>query len=212
AERCRGILTQLSQAPEGDDALYADVALKALLEEVVELHRGFDLNFEVLVRTPPGQPAPRVRRMPEVVHGLSTLVENAADFAKTTVRVQALVDAGWIEIDVLDDGPGFAGDILPRLGEPYVTSRPQGKARRALAAQIAASARPSKRRNEEEDAPVSPSQGGMGLGFFIARTLLERTGGSVSVGQGLPQADGKAAGRGARVSVRWSRPALEVAL
>ena len=81
AERCRGILTQLSQQPEGDDALYADVALKALLEEVVEPHRGFDLNFEVLVKTPPGQPAPRVRRMPEVVHGLSTLVENAADFA-----------------------------------------------------------------------------------------------------------------------------------
>lgn len=175
AERCRGILTQLSQQPEGDDALYADVALKALLEEVVEPHRGFDLNFEVLVKTPPGQPAPRVRRMPEVVHGLSTLVENAADFAASTVRVQALVDAGWIEIAILDDGPGFASDILPRLGEPYVTSRPQGKARLALAAQIAAAT--SRRRNTGAETPIAPSQGGMGLGFFIARTLLERTGG-----------------------------------
>ena len=208
AERCRGILTQLSQQPEGDDALYADVSLKALLEEVVEPHRGFDLAFDVLVKTPPGQPAPRVRRMPEVIHGLSTLVENAADFAKTTVRVQAVVDAGWIEI--LDDGPGFAGDILPRLGEPYVTSRPQGKARQALAAQIAAAARPSKPRATVEP-PIAPSQGGMGLGFFIARTLLERTGGSVSVGQGLPQSEAKAAPRGARVAVRWARPALEVA-
>ena len=210
AERCRGILTQLSQQPEGDDALYADVALKALLEEVVEPHRGFDLAFEVLVKTPPGQPAPRVRRMPEVVHGLSALVENAADFAASTVRVQAVVDAGWIEIDVLDDGPGFAGDILPRLGEPYVTSRPQGKARQALAAQIAAAARPSRRRAPVE-APIAPSQGGMGLGFFIARTLLERAGGTVSVGQGLPRSDAKGAGRGARVAVRWARPALEVA-
>ncbi|WP_255366615.1 MULTISPECIES: ActS/PrrB/RegB family redox-sensitive histidine kinase [Brevundimonas] len=210
AERCRGILTQLSQQPEGDDALYADVSLKALLEEVVEPHRGFDLAFDVLVKTPPGQPAPRVRRMPEVIHGLSTLVENAADFAKTTVRVQAVVDAGWIEIEILDDGPGFAGDILPRLGEPYVTSRPQGKARQALAAQIAAAARPSKPRTTVEP-PIAPSQGGMGLGFFIARTLLERTGGSVSVGQGLPQSEAKAAPRGARVAVRWARPALEVA-
>lgn len=214
AERCRGILTQLSQQPEGDDALYADVSLKALLEEVVEPHRGFDLVFEVLVKTPAGQPAPRVRRMPEVVHGLSTLVENAADFAAATVRVQAIVDAGWIEIDILDDGPGFANDILPRLGEPYVTSRPQGKARQALAAQIAAAARPSKRR-ASVDAPIAPSQGGMGLGFFIARTLLERTGGSVSVGQGLPQPgatpEAKTVPRGARVAVRWARPALEVA-
>jgi two-component system sensor histidine kinase RegB len=51
----------------------------------------------------------------------------------------------------------------------------------------------------------------MGLGFFIARTLLERTGGQVSVGQGLPQSDQKGAPRGARVAVRWARPALEVA-
>ncbi|MDT9071327.1 hypothetical protein RSW38_24660, partial [Escherichia coli] len=69
AERCRGILTQLSQQPEGDDALYADVSLKALLEEVVEPHRGFDLAFDVLVKTPPGQPPPRLRRLPEVIHG-----------------------------------------------------------------------------------------------------------------------------------------------
>ena len=78
----------------------------------------------------------------DVIHGLSTLVENAADFAGSAVRVHATVDAGWIEIEVLDDGPGFAPEILPRLGEPYVTSRPQGKARLALAAQIAAAARP----------------------------------------------------------------------
>ncbi|MFW8696365.1 hypothetical protein, partial [Mesorhizobium japonicum] len=73
-----------------------------------------------------------------------------------------------------------------------MTSRPHGKARRALADQIAAAAR----RRPPVEAPIAPSQGGMGLGFFIARTLLERTGGSVRVGQGLSHADGKPAGRG----------------
>ena len=218
AERCRDILKRLSQQPEEGDALYADVGLKALLEEVVEPHRGFDLAFQVIVRTASGAPAPRVRRMPEVIHGLSTLVENAADFAGSTVRVQATVDAGWIEIEVLDDGPGFASDILPRLGEPYVTSRPHGKARLALAAQIAAAARPPRvgRKGKAApapaptpEAPIAPSQGGMGLGFFIARTLLERTGGKVAVG---PGEGGKGQPRGARVVVRWPRPALEVPL
>ena len=48
----------------------------------------------------------------------------------------------------------------------------------------------------------------MGLGFFIARTLLERSGGKVSVGSG----DGeKGRPKGARVTVRWPRQALEVA-
>ena len=210
AERCRAILKQLSAQPEEGDPLFADIDLKALLEEVAEPHRGFDLDFEIAVKAPPGHPVPRVRRLPEIVHGLSTLVENAADFAARKVRLTAVVDAGWIEIDILDDGPGFASEILPRLGEPYVTSRPQAKARRALAAQIAAASRPARRGRRAAPppitAPIAPSQGGMGLGFFIARTLLERTGAKVSVGSG----DGeKGQPKGARVSIRWPRQALE---
>jgi two-component system sensor histidine kinase RegB len=96
-----------------------------------------------------------------------------------------------------------------------VTSRPQGKARRALAAQIAASvaaAAPGRKGKKAAGAApaaekIAPSQGGMGLGFFIARTLLERTGGRVSVGAGD---GGKGQPRGARVAIRWPRPALEV--
>jgi two-component system sensor histidine kinase RegB len=212
AERCRDILKQLSAQPEEGDALYADIDLKALLEEVVEPHRGFDLDFQTAIKAPPGQPVPRVHRLPAVNHGLSTLIENAADFAHSRVRVTAVVDAGWIEIDIVDDGPGFASEILPRLGEPYVTSRPQTKARRALAAQIAAASNAPRKAGRKAaapppiTAPIAPSQGGMGLGFFIARTLLERTGAKVSVGAG----DGeKGQPKGARVSIRWPRQALE---
>lgn len=217
ADRCRDILKRLSQRPEDGDILYADMALKALLEEVVEPHRGFDLDIACSVVTAAGQPAPRIRRLPEVIHGLSTLVENAADFAASSVRVLGTVDAGFIEIAIVDDGPGFSSEVLQRLGEPYVTSRPQGKARRALAAQLAAAARgparPGKRKGrgapvEAEVHPqVFPSQGGMGLGFFIARTLLERTGGKLAVG---PGDGGRDQPRGARVAVRWPRQALEV--
>ena len=216
ADRCREILLRLSQRPEDGDALYAEVGLKALLNEVVDPHLGFDLDIEVDVIGPVDEPAIQVKRLAEVVHGLSAIVENAADFASSRVRVRAMVDLDWIRIEVLDDGPGFAADILPRLGEPYVTSRPHGKARRALAAQIRAAARPPKvglgRRKDAPPPlpslaePVIPSQGGMGLGFFIARTLLERTGGHVAVGAG----DGPPGHRGARVTVRWPRSALEL--
>jgi len=212
ADRCREILKRLSQRPEDGDALYTEVGLKALLAEVVDPHLGFDLDIAVSVEDPPGQPAVQVKRLAEVVHGLSAIVENAADFAASRVRVHAVVDDDWITIAVTDDGPGFAPDILPRLGEPYVTSRPHGKARLALAAQIRAAARPARagsakpgKGRKKKDAPpvepVIPSQGGMGLGFFIARTLLERTGGKVSAGA--------AAQGGARITVRWPRSALE---
>lgn len=214
SERCRTILRRLSQRPEQGDPLYADVGLRAFLEEVVEPHRGFDLEFEIAVLTAPGRPAPRIKRLPEIIHGLSTLIENAADFAESRVIVQSTVDAGWIEIAVIDDGPGFASEVLPRLGEPYVTSRPHGKARQALAAQIAAAAaRPvvtpfRGKKAAPKPAPIAPSQGGMGLGFFIARTLLERTGGALTVGPASPEA-GRRGNKGARVAVRWSRQTLE---
>ncbi len=208
ADRCRAILKRLSQRPEDGDEIYTAVGLKALLNEIVDPHLGFDLDIVVAVRTAIGMAEPHVKRLAEVVHGLSALVENAADFAETSVRVTGTADEQWITIEVLDDGPGFAADILPRLGEPYVTSRPHGKARQALATQIAAAARtPRKGKPALPHEPdVTPSQGGMGLGFFIARTLLERTGGQVVVGYG----DGPlAANRGARVTVRWQRRALD---
>lgn len=205
ADRCRDILKRLSQQPEDGDALYASVGLKALLQEVVEPHLGFDLDIAVEVT---GDPPPQVRRLPEIIHGLSAVVENAADFAASRVRVRAVADADAVLIEVIDDGPGFAPDILPRLGEPYVTSRPLGKASRALVKTVSDAVVPgkSKKARSQPTALLDvPSQGGMGLGFFIARTLLERTGGRVTVGVG----DGGPGGnRGARVAVRWPRAAL----
>lgn len=209
AVRCRDILNQLSAAPEDGDALFTEISLKSLLQEVAEPHEGFDLEFDIRVRAAGNQPLPQIQRLPEVIHGLSALVENAADFATSRVTLSATVDAGWIAIDIIDDGPGFASDVVPRLGEPYVTTRPQSKARRALAAQLSASSRGRKGDDSEPSnhGYIAPSQGGMGLGFFIARTLLERTGAKVSVGEGVAAERGGP--RGARVSVRWPRQKLE---
>lgn len=202
AARCREILNQLSTSHDDNEGAFAEADLKAVLQEVAEPHQGFDLDFNLAVVAPEGQPLPRIYRQPEIIHGLSALVENAADFATQTVNLVATVDAGWITVDISDDGPGFSPDVVPRLGEPYVTTRPQNKARRALAKQLA-----SKDNDAEAEAAISPSQGGMGLGFFIARTLLERSGARVSIGNGLMRPD--ESGQGARVSVRWPRQRLE---
>jgi two-component system sensor histidine kinase RegB len=204
ANRCRDILKRLSQRPEDGDSLYDDVELKALLEEVVEPHRGLDLQMDCEVAG--GEPQPRVRRLAELVHGLSALVENAADFAAGRVQVLARHDARWIEIDIVDDGPGFSADILSRLGEPYVTSRPHGKTRRALAERGRTPGRKKGGRTPAPSRGQAAGLGGMGLGFFIARTLLERTGAKVSIGVADPA---NKAAPGARVTVTWPREALE---
>ena len=98
------------------------------------------------------------------------------DFGREQVRIIGRFDSRFVSIEVRDDGPGFETEILARLGEPYVTSR--------------ADAEPSRN-----------SHTGMGLGVFIAKTLLERTGARVTFHNARP--------RGAVVTARWRRAYLE---
>ena len=183
AERCRAILARLSNPEEAMLGATARLPLGAFLEDIVEPYRGEDLDIAILLNPDrPGDAPPQVWRAPELVHGLGNIIENAADFARSKVVVQARWNASQIRIGVEDDGPGFAPEIFERIGEPYITSRPGHFAL-----------------GETEIGPSGALEKheGMGLGFFIAKTLLEQTGGSVSV-VNLPTG-------GARVNILWPR-------
>ncbi|MCG9915475.1 MAG: ActS/PrrB/RegB family redox-sensitive histidine kinase [Phenylobacterium sp.] len=181
AQRCREILARLTQTPGASDEVHERMSLLQLLQEVIEPHRDVKgVRLEAIVTGAPGAGSvsakPAIKRMPEVVHAISSFVENAVDFAASEVLVTARFDADTISLEVRDDGPGIAPEILARLGEPYVTSRPGAEGSRT-------------------------GHVGMGLGFFISKTLLERTGAKVSFQNGRP--------RGAVVSVRWPRSRIE---
>ena len=206
AARCRDILRGLSQRPEDGDALYRSITLAALLEEVADPHRGPDLTLSLMVA--PDAAELSVRRLPEIVHALFGIVENAADFARAEVEVAARLIDGRIVIEVADDGPGFAPEVIARLGDPFVSRRGRARGR------IGAIAR-------RRGAPTSGEGEGLGLGFFIARTLIERTGGRVTVLGPQPRlgaarrfGDGAGLSRsqlaGARVVVDWPQGALAV--
>lgn len=179
AQRCREILARLTQTPGASDEVHERMSLLQLLQEVIEPHRDVKgVRLEAIVTGAPGASSgkPAIKRMPEVVHAISSFVENAVDFAASEVLVTARFDADTISLEVRDDGPGIAPDILARLGEPYVTSRPGAEGSRT-------------------------GHVGMGLGFFISKTLLERTGAKVSFQNGRPL--------GAVISVRWPRSRIE---
>ena len=179
AARCREILRRLTDAPDAaKDEVHERLSLVQLLHEVLEPHADVKgVRVEAIVTGAPGVSAPDIRRMPEVLHALTSFVENAVDFAASEVLVTARFDAQSVAMEVRDDGPGFAPDILAKLGEPYVTTRPGAEGSRT-------------------------GHIGMGLGFFIAKTLLERTGAQVAFQNARPH--------GAVVSARWARAAIEV--
>ena len=176
AERCREILRKLSRSPEAGDAHHSRMSLSQLMDEVSDPHRGGDVIVNTEVTCAPGAQILQVRRLPEVMHGLSAFVENAVDFAESSVEVLAHYDDERLVIEVRDDGPGFSAEVMTRLGEPYVTTRSQGEGSRS-------------------------HHLGMGLGFFIAKTLLERTGARVEFRN--------ARRGGALVTARWRRARME---
>jgi two-component system sensor histidine kinase RegB len=187
AERCRGILTRLARPEESLLGAADRLPLGALLDEIVNEYRGEDVEIRIELKAfMGGGSEPKVWRVPEILHGLGNLIANAADFATGEIRVRADWGPSVLRLAVEDDGPGFAPEILERIGEPYVTSRPGSYAL--------------------GDTELSPSdaftgQQGMGLGFFIAKTLIEQTGGSVSAAN--------IENGGARVEVRWPRGAVD---
>src|SRR5437868_9952702 len=176
AQRCREILAKLTQLSASSEP-FDRSKLATLIEEVVAPHRNFGVAMDV---TLPASRAdePVGQHNPAIIYGLGNLVENAVDFARARVEVAAHWSDGEVTIAIADDGPGFASEILDRIGEPYLTSRghPPGG-----------------------EGEIS----GLGLGVFIAKTLLERSGATLAfANRGAPQ-------HGASVRVRWRRDDYE---
>ena len=113
AARSRGILVRIARRAEAEDP-FANLGLDVLLHEVV--HNVLPARVPVHVNAP--SPQPMVRRSPELLHGLNNLVANAVRHAGSAVELRASGTPGEIRITVLDDGAGFAADVLPHLGEP----------------------------------------------------------------------------------------------
>lgn len=184
-DRCRKILSTLTSLDE-DSGPLSTFVLSQLLEEIAGPQRPF--GVPIIVSATGAGNEPVMRRNPSVLYGVGNLIDNAVDFASSSVTLSGSWTASRVEIEVKDDGPGFAPDILLRAGEPYITSRGRNRERD----RASGSAREDR-----------VGRQGLGLGLFIAKTLLERSGAQV-VFANNPREQG-----GARITVSWPRKAFE---
>ncbi|PHP68699.1 two-component sensor histidine kinase [Zhengella mangrovi] len=175
SQRCRDILRRLTSLSSEGEMHIGRLPLSSLVDEVVAPHREFGIEIRLLPEPGDG-PEPVLKRNPGMMYGLGNLLENGVDFANASVSIAWgwTVDEIWIEIT--DDGRGYSPEILARIGEPYTTSRAGSE---------------------------QSSGGGLGLGLFIAKTLLERSGATLSFSNAWRDR------LGARVRARWSRDTIE---
>ncbi|WP_102223905.1 sensor histidine kinase RegB [Acidimangrovimonas sediminis] len=186
ADRCRDILRSMGQAGK-DDLHMRRAPMAALLREAAEPHmgRGKEIVFNVHPGSGGDERQPTLLRQPEIIHGLRNFIQNAVDFARSTVWVEGEWTARAITIRVSDDGAGYPPQVITRIGDPFVRSR-----------------------QSDEDRHQRPEYEGMGLGLFIAKTLLERSGAELSFANGtdpFAPKSGIPARSGAIVSVTWPR-------
>jgi two-component system, sensor histidine kinase RegB len=158
ADRCRDILRSMGKTGK-DDAHLRHGLLTAVLHESAEPHLGRGIEVQISVTQAPGfvGKEPTITRRPELIHGLRNLVQNAVDFARKRIWIEAVHSGSQVKIRIIDDGAGFPAHLIGRIGDPFLRVRQGGNV----------------------DAE-RPGYEGMGLGLFIAKTLLERTGASLS--------------------------------
>ncbi len=188
-DRCRDILHSMGQA--GKDDLHLRYApLSAVVDEAAEPHinRGKPVTITLYPNDSTLPDQPDVRRQPEIIHGLRNLIQNAVDFADTHVWVDIKWTDTMITVKIIDDGDGFPPHLIKRIGDPFMLTR-----------------RPTPEQGKR------PGYEGMGLGLFIAKTLLERSGAELSFANGCdPFLSGSERPErcGAIVLVSWPRNAI----
>lgn len=174
--RCRDILAELSdRSAYRDDrkSPFALLPLHALVEAAAERHQQEHVRFAfsaAAFENAADVPEPIVARSPEIIHGLGNVIQNAVQFARSTVQISTGWDADRIRVTIRDNGPGFPSGLIEQLGEPYISSR-------------------------------ADTGEHMGLGVFIARTLLQRSGAGIAFDNDH--------GGGAVVDIVWRRDQLE---
>ena len=145
-ERCNQILKKLSLNPiEEDDFIDEDLSLKKYINQIVNSFeetsdKKFILNFDQ-------DSSPRkIPKSIEIIYGLRNFIGNANKFAKEKIFITLKSNNEYTEITIEDDGEGYPGEILSKIGEPYLRSL----------------------KNKDK------SKSGLGLGIFIGKNLLEK--------------------------------------
>lgn len=195
-DRCRDILHDMGRRGKDDTHLHV-APLLSLIQEAIEPHQDRGKSIIIIIDNWSGDifdnlqfdGQPNVYRRPEIIHGIRNLVQNAVDFAQSKVWIQLDWKTDRVLVKISDDGFGFPSEMIGRLGDPFVNKKLYKNVERS-----------------------SQKYEGMGLGLFIAKTLLERTGAKVTFSNSDMLKDERIQGvrqEGAIVKVVWSKNLLE---
>jgi len=144
-QRCGEILKQITSDPYKQDLFLENASCHLIIEEIKNSSQ-FLNNKIFLLDINNYNKDYFLKKKIELIYGIKNLIDNAFKFCTTTVKVVIKSSDNYLQIIIEDDGPGFSSEIKNNLGDPYIKS---------------------------QSSFISKNQG-LGLGFFISKTFLER--------------------------------------
>jgi len=173
SNRCNEILKRLSLNPKADNKFFGKLSLAEYMQEIVLSFEEIS-NKNFVINNLNNKNPIVINRKLEIIFGLRNFIGNANKFSKNNISIFIVSDKEKSNVLIKDDGKGFAPDVISKLGEPYI-------------------------RSSDKSHNINS---GMGLGIFIAKTLLEKNFATVDF-KNLKETNG------ASVSITWNNLDLE---
>jgi len=132
-ESMKSMVKAFAEYANTPPASFAEVDVNTLVADVAELYRGGERPLRMMLDL--GSDLPRVSadssRLRQVLHNLiKNALEAQADAERPALTLRTRAVHGerghYLELCAEDGGPGFPVDVLDRVFEPYVTSKPRG--------------------------------------------------------------------------------------
>ena len=145
-DRCSEILKKLTLNPTiEDNFIDNDLTIADYVRDIVKSYEEISKKKFIVNYDQNSNPL-NITKSIEIVYGIRNFIGNANKFSETKVFISIMSDNLSTEIIIEDDGEGYTGDVLRKIGEPYIKSFKSPK----------------------------NSKSGLGLGIFIGKTLLEK--------------------------------------
>ena len=191
-DRCRDILRNIGRKGK-DDIFLRNMPIMVILQEVCspifnpkkkEIHFSLNNKFGKDIGDFKEFNQPILARKPELIYGLRNIIQNAIEFSKNKVWIDVTYNIKSLNIFISDDGNGYPSNLLKKIGEPFLNES-------------------NFKKNFKNSRPYYE---GMGLGLFIAKTLLENLDATVTFSNEKNRKNEK----GAIVRIMFEREKIEV--
>ena len=120
AQRCKQILLRLSKNPQNlKDEFFNKTTISNIIDTNFEKFKNSKINMKINIS--PNGTEPKIKYMDELMYGIGNIVQNAIQHANKNIFVNISWNKEFLNILIVDDGIGFAKEILDQIGNPYIS-------------------------------------------------------------------------------------------